>query len=115
LLQPKGEVTKTRFDKESWEGVDRGLFDSLRALRKQFADERGVPPYVLFSDATLRDMARARPGSPDAFLNVRGVGERKLADLGPRFLGHIAAYCREHQLGLDAAIGDRPQRPRRHP
>jgi ATP-dependent DNA helicase RecQ len=112
LLQPKVRVTKTRFDEESWEGVDRGLFDSLRSLRRQVADERNVPPYVLFSDATLRDMARARPGSPSAFLNVRGVGERKLADLGPRFLEHVAAYCREHDLGLDAAIGDRPPRQR---
>jgi ATP-dependent DNA helicase RecQ len=49
------------------------------------ADERRVPAYVLFSDATLRDMARVRPGSPAALLNVRGVGERKLADLGQRF------------------------------
>jgi ATP-dependent DNA helicase RecQ len=112
LLQPKVEVAKTRFDEESWEGVDRGLFDSLRALRRQVANERSVPPYVLFSDATLRDMARARPGSPGAFLNVRGVGERKLADLGPRFLEHIAEYCRQHQLGLDAAKGDRPRRRR---
>jgi ATP-dependent DNA helicase RecQ len=114
LLQPKVEVAKTRFDEESWEGVDRGLFDRLRALRRQVADERHVPPYVVFSDATLRDMARARPGSPAAFLNVRGIGERKLADLGPRFLEHVAAYCHEHQLGLDAAIGDRPRRPRPH-
>lgn len=112
LLQPKVEVARTRLDEESWEGVDRGLFDSLRALRRQVADERHVPPYVVFSDATLRDMARARPGSPAAFLNVRGIGERKLADLGPRFLEHVAAYCHEHQLGLDAAIGDRPRRPR---
>ena len=112
LLQPKVDLTKTRFDEESWEGVDRGLFDSLRALRRQVANERHVPPYVLFSDATLRDMARARPGSPGAFLNVRGIGERKLADLGPRFLEHVAAYCHEHQLRLDAAIGDRPRRQR---
>jgi ATP-dependent DNA helicase RecQ len=114
LLQPKAEVTRTRFDKASWEGVDRGLFDSLRTLRRQVADERNVPPYVLFSDATLRDMARARPGSPAAFLNVRGIGERKLADLGPRFLEHIAVYCRADQLALDAVMGDRPRRRRSH-
>jgi ATP-dependent DNA helicase RecQ len=112
LLQPKVEVSKPRFEEESWEGVDRGFFDSLRTLRRQVADERNVPPYVLFSDATLRDMARARPGSAAAFLNVRGIGERKLADLGPRFLEHIAAYCRQHQLPLDAFIGDRLRRPR---
>ena len=85
LLQPKAEVSKTRFDEQSWEGVDHGLFESLRTLRRQVADERDVPAYVLFSDATLRDMARVRPGSASALLGIRGVGERKLADLGPTF------------------------------
>lgn len=109
LLQAKKELAKTRADAESWEGVDTGLFEHLRALRRALADERGVPPYVLFSDATLRDMARARPGSPAAFINVRGIGQRKLADLGPQFIQHIAAYCREHGLQLDAAVGSRPR------
>jgi ATP-dependent DNA helicase RecQ len=112
LLQPKAEVTKTRFDKESWEGVERGLFESLRILRRQVADERNVPAYVLFSDATLREMARVRPGSPGALLGIRGVGERKLADVGDRFLELIAAYCRAHNLPLDTATSGRPRRRR---
>jgi ATP-dependent DNA helicase RecQ len=95
LLQPKAEIEKTRFDADSWEGVDRGLFESLKDLRRDIARERGVPAYVLFSDAALRDMARARPRSPAALLSVRGVGERKLSDLGHRFLERIAMYCRE--------------------
>ncbi len=112
LLQPKAVVTQARIDEESWEGVDRGLFESLRTLRRQVAEERSVPSYVVFGDATLRDMARARPGSPRTFLNVRGIGDRKLADLGQRFLEHLAAYCSEHQLQLDAAAGNRPRRDR---
>ncbi|MGH7845143.1 MAG: DNA helicase RecQ [Candidatus Binatia bacterium] len=112
LLQPKTEVSKTRFDRESWEGVDRGLFDSLRTLRRELADGRGVPAYVLFSDATLRDMARVRPGSAAAFLTVRGVGERKLVDFGQLFLERIASYCRAHGLLLDAPVGGRPRRER---
>ena len=112
LLQPKAEVSKTRFDEQSWEGVDHGLFESLRTLRRQVADERNVPAYVLFSDATLRDMARVRPGSASALLGIRGVGERKLADLGPRFLELIATYCRAKELPLDAALGSRPRRER---
>jgi ATP-dependent DNA helicase RecQ len=95
LLQPKAEVEKTQFDADSWEGVDRGLFESLKDLRRDIARERGLPAYVLFSDATLRDMARARPLSPAALLSVRGVGERKLSDFGQRFLERIALYCRE--------------------
>ena len=101
LLQPKAEVGKTRFDEESWEGVDTALFEALRTLRRELADERDVPAYVVFSDATLRDMARVRPGSPAALLNVRGVGERKLADLGTQFLKTISDYCREKRLPLD--------------
>ena len=101
LLQPKAKVKKTRFDEKSWESVDTGLFESLRNLRRQLAEERRVPAYILFSDATLRDMARVRPGSPSALLGIRGVGERKLADLGQRFLEVIAIYCRENRLPLD--------------
>ncbi|HSE88434.1 MAG TPA: DNA helicase RecQ [Candidatus Binatia bacterium] len=112
LLQPKAEVQKTRFDEKSWEGVDHNLFDSLRILRRKVADERNIPAYVLFSDATLRDMARVRPGSSTALLGIRGVGERKLADLGQRFLELIATYCRANGLALDAATGNRPQRQR---
>jgi ATP-dependent DNA helicase RecQ len=101
LLQPKAKLKKTRFDEKSWESVDTGLFESLRNLRRQLADERRVPAYVLFSDATLRDMARVRPGSPGALLGIRGVGERKLADVGQRFLEAISIYCRENRLPLD--------------
>jgi superfamily II DNA helicase RecQ len=48
-------------------------------------------------------MARVRPGSADALLNIRGVGERKLADLGHRFLKVISDYCQKHRLPLDAS------------
>jgi ATP-dependent DNA helicase RecQ len=103
LLQPKTRVRKSRFEEKSWESVDPALFESLRALRRRLAAERGVPAYLLFSDATLRDMARVRPGSADALLNIRGVGERKLADLGEHFLLAISNYCRENRLPLDTA------------
>lgn len=101
LLQPRTKVRKTRFDETSWEGVDRGLFERLRTLRRELADGRNVPAYVLFSDATLRDMARVRPGNPASLLRVRGVGERKVADLGPQFLALIAVYCIEKGLAMD--------------
>jgi ATP-dependent DNA helicase RecQ len=59
------------------------------------AEERGIPPYLIFSDASLRAMARERPTSDAAFLAVKGVGQRKLQELGPRFL----ACIREHPGG----------------
>jgi ATP-dependent DNA helicase RecQ len=115
LIQAKATVRKTKVDEESWEGVDRGLFEELRQLRRQIADDRGVPPYVLFSDATLRDLSRLRPGSPATMRGIRGIGERKLIDLGDRFLGLIAEYCRKTGLKLNetAAPEPRSERPAR--
>jgi ATP-dependent DNA helicase RecQ len=80
------------------EAVDTGLFETLRTLRREVAQERGVPPYLIFSDATLREMARLRPVTDAAFLRVKGVGERKQFDFGPSFLQRIRAYCATHGI-----------------
>jgi ATP-dependent DNA helicase RecQ len=103
-------VKETRTEAESWVGVDQGLFESLRTFRREIAAERGVPSYVIFSDVTLRDLARARPGSSATLLDIRGIGDKKLADLGERVLVHIRTYCQDHALVLDAARGNRPRR-----
>jgi ATP-dependent DNA helicase RecQ len=110
LREAPTKVKETRSETESWIGVDQGLFESLRGFRRALATERSVPPYVIFSDTTLRDLARVRPGSLEALLDIRGIGDKKLADLGEQFLLHIRNYCAQHALGLDAAIGDRPRR-----
>jgi ATP-dependent DNA helicase RecQ len=91
----------TRVDQGSWEGVDRPLFDALRKLRREKADERGLPPFIIFGDATLRDMARRRPSSLPAMRHVHGVGDKKLSDYGNDFLNLILDHCREHGLTLD--------------
>jgi ATP-dependent DNA helicase RecQ len=79
-------------ERESWAGVDRSLFESLRQTRLEIARERHVPPYVIFHDNTLREMARLRPQSPEALRRVHGVGDRKAEQFGPRFLSIIAAF-----------------------
>jgi ATP-dependent DNA helicase RecQ len=84
--------SRSRIEAESWDHVDRGLFDRLRALRLDLARARGVPPYVIFHDATLREMARLRPTSKAALLGVKGVGARKAAELGDAFLVLIASH-----------------------
>jgi ATP-dependent DNA helicase RecQ len=81
-----------RVERESWEGVDRDLFDALRALRLEIARGRGVPPYVVFHDSTLREMAKARPTSLSALLHVPGVGARKAEDFGQQFLDAITSH-----------------------
>ena len=77
----------------SWEGVDQELFETLRGVRLEIARERGVPPYVIFHDTTLREMARLKPRGEPELRRVYGVGERKAADLGPRFLAAIASHA----------------------
>ena len=68
---------------------DRTVFEVLRALRKQLADEHGLPPYVIFHDATLREMAQQRPATLHEFSRIRGIGEAKLARYGERFIAAI--------------------------
>jgi ATP-dependent DNA helicase RecQ len=80
------EPRRSRVEAEAWEGVDRELFERLRAVRLQIARSRGVPPYVIFHDTTLRDMARVRPQSNAELRSVYGVGARKAEDLGEYFL-----------------------------
>jgi ATP-dependent DNA helicase RecQ len=84
------KVGRTKVELESWDGVDRDLFEDLRELRREIADARGVPAYVVFGDATLRELARHRPRTPEEMLEVHGVGEKKLADHGEAFLARIA-------------------------
>jgi ATP-dependent DNA helicase RecQ len=71
---------------------DEVLFEILRALRKQLADERAVPPYIIFSDVALRQMARFYPANENDFSRISGVGEKKLREFGRVFLGKIAEH-----------------------
>jgi len=88
---PKQVVEKTRTKTEATRDE---LFEQLRVLRKQLADEQNVPAYVVFTDTTLEDMARQKPTTPDALRNVSGVGERKLQLFGRQFLEAITNHVR---------------------
>ena len=74
-------------DPETW---DEGLWEALRAHRLELARAQGVPPYVIFHDATLREMVERRPGTPEELAGITGVGETKLERYGEDFLGVIA-------------------------
>jgi ATP-dependent DNA helicase RecQ len=74
--------------------VDRDLFDLLRDLRLRLARERGVPPYVIFHDTTLRDMVERRPKTVEDLHGVYGVGAKKAADFGDAFLDAIRTFRR---------------------
>lgn len=92
LKTVKGKVKISRVAKDSWEGVDKALFEALRKLRREIADKKEVPAFVVFSDATLRDMARRKPSTPESFLEVHGVGEMKCKQYSKTFLAVIKEY-----------------------
>jgi len=93
---PKGRSERrSKVDAASWEGVDRELFEVLRELRREIAATQSVPAYIVFGDASLRDMARCRPSSLNDFLQVHGVGQKKCDDYGEQFLERIASYSVE--------------------
>ena len=92
---------RARFDGDSWDGVDRELFERLRALRRNWANERNVPSYVIFSDVTLRDVARVRPSSPEGLRRVYGIGETKERDFGADLLAEIRDYCQASGASFD--------------
>ncbi|MEJ2703677.1 MAG: RQC domain-containing protein, partial [Sedimentisphaerales bacterium] len=97
LLKPARKPAKvSRIVADSWEGVDKGLFEALRKLRSTLARKRGVPAYVVFGDAALRDMARRRPSDLVQLLDVKGVGETKSRQYGEAVLETIRDYCRTH-------------------
>lgn len=86
------EVRKTELE------YNRALFALLRQKRKEMADEAGVPPYVIFSDKTLVEMAAYYPQTRESLLKMSGVGQVKLNQYGEAFLQVIGAYCKKHGL-----------------
>jgi ATP-dependent DNA helicase RecQ len=96
---------------------DEVLFERLRQLRKRLADERGVPPYIVFSDVALRQMARDYPANEREFTRISGVGEKKLREFGSVFLSEISEHLvsQPRQIFADdsfAAPGRAPARAR---
>jgi ATP-dependent DNA helicase RecQ len=84
------------------EGADEALFQKLRAHRKQLADQAGVPPYIIFHDATLRAIAQRLPRAAAHFATIPGVGQSKL----DRFAESFMCVIREHLENSDQRIAD---------
>lgn len=102
LLKPaikKAKVSKVAAD--SWEGVDKGLFEVLRELRSKIAGKKKIPAYIVFDDGALRDMASKRPTSLESFLDVKGVGQKKYEQYGETFITAIKDYCFDNSLDGD--------------
>ncbi|UQB43515.1 DNA helicase RecQ [Thiomicrospira microaerophila] len=95
LALPKAQPTRIKNDKKDraqmLNTADQTLFEDLRALRRQIAEQQNVPAFVVFGDVSLLDMAQKRPQTDDEFLAVSGVGQTKLERYGEAFLTLIRA------------------------
>lgn len=92
---PKERKAAVPKEKEAVAPVDSELLDSLKALRKKLADREGVPAYIIFTDASLRDMCRKLPEDEDEFLGISGVGRKKCGLYGKAFLEAINDYAQK--------------------
>jgi ATP-dependent DNA helicase RecQ len=93
---------------------DENLFERLRQLRKRLADDRDVPAYIVFSDVSLRQMARLYPVNDREFARISGVGEKKLTEFGRSFLEEISNYLQTNsrQMFAEDSFADATPRPR---
>src|SRR5437660_9848391 len=106
-LKKPFDVETTRQSKKHRAGdleCDEALFAQLRVLRRQIADERDVPAYVIFSDVSLREMARAYPTTKAEFGRIPGVGQQKLRDFAEPFTTAIAEYLAKRSRQSAKAI-----------
>ncbi|HPF95699.1 MAG TPA: RecQ family ATP-dependent DNA helicase [bacterium] len=83
---------------ESFVEFNEVLFDKLRALRKAIATEKNVPPYIIFGDKTLQQMAQVYPQSPESMLKITGVGKEKFTQFGEAFIHVIQTFALENDL-----------------
>ena len=92
---------------------DELLFEKLRQLRKQLADERNVPAYIVLSDVALRQMARDYPANDRELSRISGIGEKKLREFGAAFLAEIAAHLKSNprQIFADDSFAAPPPKP----
>ena len=95
---PESKAGAYKLKKKSAYDFDRDLFEILRQRRKEIADAASVPPYVIFSDKTLIEMAYFFPQTRDNMLNINGVGLVKAAKYAETFLSLIIEYCRKNQI-----------------
>jgi len=116
VVLPKQEpIKESRSSTASWDGVDRGLFEHLRKIRREMAENSGLPAYTIFSDRTLRDLARRRPTTLTHFSDTHGIGNAKLKRFGDRFCGEISSYCDDKDVPTDIEISPANRRSRRLP
>ena len=96
---PVGDINqKTIFEQREKSEYNKELFEKLRTLRKELSDKRNVPPYIIFNDVALQEMAIYFPKNNAEFLKIKGVGQQKLNDFGEMFLKKINDFIQENNI-----------------
>ena len=101
IKEPKAITKKLKFSVKSGDqSYDNELFELLRKKRKEIAEENGIPPYVIFTDKTLTQMAKHYPKDDSSLLGISGVGINKLESYGNVFLSVIKRYCSQKNIQI---------------
>jgi ATP-dependent DNA helicase RecQ len=104
LRQTAGRSTsrRSRVEEDAWQGVDRDLCELIRRWRRETAEAKSLPPFAIFHDSTLRELARVRPSTKAKMRAVYGIGDAKLAAFGDDVLRIISGYCQLNGVSVDA-------------
>ncbi|HSM62858.1 MAG TPA: helix-turn-helix domain-containing protein, partial [Gillisia sp.] len=89
IKEDQAKATKTK---------DSSLFEKLRLLRLGIAQDEGIPAYLIFNDATLKEMEKNRPMTDEDFMQINGVGRKKMEDYGYQFIKEIIAFSKEKRV-----------------
>ena len=108
LTRPKSTTSRSSLE-DKWIDVDRGLFEDLRQMRMQIATQRSVPPYVIFGDMTLRELARYRPTTMSSLTKIYGIGQQKKEEFGQLLLKRIVDYGETNNLQMNVKVA--PAKP----
>ncbi|MDT0649002.1 DNA helicase RecQ [Autumnicola edwardsiae] len=106
LAEVPDRKTVQEENKGSLKKKDNSLFEKLRQLRLKIAKEEEIPAYLIFNDATLKEMEKERPMTDDEFLQINGVGRQKMQDYGYRFIKEIIAFSKEKREQKPAKKGN---------
>lgn len=105
-------ITKQKTCDAKTADIDKELFEILRAIRKQIADKQNVPPFVVFADATLKDMCKKYPVNEDEMLRITGVGAIKFEKYGEQFISAIKSYVETHNIEVSAQVHSKQKKER---
>ncbi len=100
-----GRAKEAKVSTESWQGVDKSLFEMLRTWRSEKAVALSLPAYVIMTDVALRNIAKFKPTDTGGLLRIKGIGNKKLESYGEEILNIVIGYCGGAGLGADVASG----------